>query len=310
MTTIDTTALRTTLLRESAAQRETTRANAVDALRTPLLTPYSRAYFTATLEILDTLPTPAQDNRHRTAHSPTSNQYGTYAVRPISPKQLRYLRHLLATRDYSGTSGPIRASINRAATAYAAEQEHTLSLSHVRTVISALVTYPVIDHPDAHAESIRLTEGQESFIRRLVAERDTTNVPLPEDLSTIPRSDVDKVLSALKAAPYRSRATTSPDTPGVTEGMYKRADGAIYKVQRSRESQRLYAKRLNQDTQTFEYASGALRSLTPADRMTLDEAKAYGALYGTCCVCSRTLTDETSIENGIGPVCAGKTQWA
>jgi hypothetical protein len=43
--------------------------------------------------------------------------------------------------------------------------------------------------------------------------------------------------------------------------------------------------------------------LTSADRMTLEDAKEFGALYGTCCVCGRLLTNEVSIEAGIGPVC-------
>lgn len=42
----------------------------------------------------------------------------------------------------------------------------------------------------------------------------------------------------------------------------------------------------------------------------LNNAKEAGIAYaresGRCCVCNRTLTDPESIENGIGPVCAGK----
>ena len=41
-------------------------------------------------------------------------------------------------------------------------------------------------------------------------------------------------------------------------------------------------------------------------RMTLEEAKQFGAIYGFCCQCGRTLTNEQSIEAGIGPICAGK----
>jgi len=56
----------------------------------------------------------------------------------------------------------------------------------------------------------------------------------------------------------------------------------------------------------FVYDPGAVRRLRPEHRMSLEEAKEFGALYGTCCVCGRTLTNEDSIEAGIGPVCAGK----
>jgi len=35
-------------------------------------------------------------------------------------------------------------------------------------------------------------------------------------------------------------------------------------------------------------------------------AKAYGKAWSRCCVCSRTLTNDGSIEAGIGPICAEK----
>ena len=36
----------------------------------------------------------------------------------------------------------------------------------------------------------------------------------------------------------------------------------------------------------------------------VEAVKEIGRSLGRCCVCSRTLTDESSIEAGIGPVCA------
>lgn len=53
---------------------------------------------------------------------------------------------------------------------------------------------------------------------------------------------------------------------------------------------------------------GAVRVLREQGgrKMTLEEAEEFGALYGFCCVCGRTLTRESSIEAGIGPVCADK----
>jgi hypothetical protein len=38
----------------------------------------------------------------------------------------------------------------------------------------------------------------------------------------------------------------------------------------------------------------------------VEAAKRIGLLTGTCCVCGRSLTNEGSIEAGIGPICAGK----
>lgn len=97
----------------------------------------------------------------------------------------------------------------------------------------------------------------------------------------------------------------------ITDGMYRK-DGIIYKVQAAvHGSGNLYAKQLVKDDYSrsgwrFEYVAGAVRKLLLADKMTLEQAKEFGALYGTCCVCGRTLTDETSIEMGIGPICAGR----
>lgn len=35
----------------------------------------------------------------------------------------------------------------------------------------------------------------------------------------------------------------------------------------------------------------------------------HGRLTGSCAICNRSLTDATSVANGIGPVCAGKFGW-
>lgn len=112
------------------------------------------------------------------------------------------------------------------------------------------------------------------------------------------------------------QAAQVPTKTRATEGMYRKA-GSIYKVQAAvHGSGKTYAKRLVEtlvrDPKTgknkwrFEYAPGFVMELRPEHRLTIEQAKEFGALYGTCCVCGRTLTDEKSIAAGIGPVCAGK----
>lgn len=93
-------------------------------------------------------------------------------------------------------------------------------------------------------------------------------------------------------------------------GMYQK-DGSIYKVQPSQSSGYLYAKKLVDlgDGQfKFDYdeakAERIIGKLSAADMMTLAQAKEFGALFGVCCVCGRLLTNEASIEAGIGPICA------
>lgn len=38
-------------------------------------------------------------------------------------------------------------------------------------------------------------------------------------------------------------------------------------------------------------------------------AQAYGLRTGSCCICSRELTNKESIDLGIGPICAGRFGW-
>jgi len=104
----------------------------------------------------------------------------------------------------------------------------------------------------------------------------------------------------------------------VTEGMYQMPNGDIYKVQRAiHGSGQLYAKKLvkleeptlvrNQETHyAFERAYGAVKALRPEYRMTREDAKRFGDLYGCCCRCGTVLTDEASRDRGLGPICAEK----
>jgi hypothetical protein len=87
----------------------------------------------------------------------------------------------------------------------------------------------------------------------------------------------------------------------------------IIKVQRAvHGSQHLYTKELFEDAEhnwKFDRLYGGMKELRNAPdvrRMTVEEAAEFGKLYGICCRCARTLTDETSIELGIGPICREK----
>lgn len=101
----------------------------------------------------------------------------------------------------------------------------------------------------------------------------------------------------------------TPAAPAVrpapaTEGVYS-LNGTIYKVKVALHgSGRLYAVAYRDGS--WELEPGMVRQLTQADRMTLEAAKAYGALYGRCVRCQRPLTDEASIARGMGLTCSGK----
>jgi hypothetical protein len=112
-------------------------------------------------------------------------------------------------------------------------------------------------------------------------------------------------------APVAAPVESGP-TP---EGMHRLDDGRIFKVQVAHHgSGNLYAKLLvlhgDADAE-FVYAPGAIKLLSAETLMSLDDARAFGALYGVCCNCGATLTDEDSIRFGIGPVCGGRVaEWS
>lgn len=142
--------------------------------------------------------------------------------------------------------------------------------------------------------------------------------------ATLDRKMMSGIIEELLTLKRSTPAKVEPVT-GELEGMH-RLDGEIYKVQRAvHGSGNLYAKHLVLSDQgcslgcghvacghddptrysvTFTYAPGVIYRLSEDSRMSLDEAKEFGSLYGTCMVCGRTLTNEESIEAGIGPVCA------
>ena len=155
------------------------------------------------------------------------------------------------------------------------------------------------------------TPRQAAFIARLLSEKNVVGTPYagmvaaPMDLTV---REASSMIDALKRLPRADGATAAPARSTAPEGMHRIGD-AIYKVQKAvHGSGRLYAKRLvrSGEAWTFEFAPGAMQRLSEATRMTLGEAREWGALYGTCCACGRVLTDETSIALGLGPVCASK----
>jgi len=109
------------------------------------------------------------------------------------------------------------------------------------------------------------------------------------------------------------RVAAEDARPEITEGYWEIA-GTVYKVQMNLKGTGIYAKRLDVDpdgTRTWTYCGWqGMRDLREhGTKVRGDTVKAYGALYGQCMICGRHLTNEESISEGIGPVCAGKVQW-
>ncbi len=141
------------------------------------------------------------------------------------------------------------------------------------------------------------SEKQVAFLSTLVSERVHTE---SVNLDALTSAEASALITTLLNAPRKVGGSVER----VTEvGVYRNAEGDIFRVQKSRQSGNLYAKKLDIFDGGFLYVQGAMRFIKPSDKMTLDEAKAFGVQFGICCWCGATLTDPVSVEQGIGPVC-------
>jgi hypothetical protein len=128
--------------------------------------------------------------------------------------------------------------------------------------------------------------------------------------------EVSDSINRLKGEGFTGRAAA---TAALEDGMYVRStDGVIFKVYVTRSGQQV-AKRAevtvvgtDDDGKTVYEAEmvyegkAPLRTLDATMRMSMDEARQFGALYSHCCICGEHLENELSVALGIGPVCGGR----
>jgi hypothetical protein len=154
------------------------------------------------------------------------------------------------------------------------------------------------------------TAKQIAFIGRLLSERDRTNEEARATCETVEMLIADghmnkKAASAAISLLFKVPKATTPTGPKAevpAPGLFTK-DGEIFKIKATKAGKR-WAHHL--DLGSWHFDKAATFSLTEDDRMTLDQAKAFGLETGICIMCSRVLTVPASIEAGIGPVCANK----
>lgn len=151
------------------------------------------------------------------------------------------------------------------------------------------------------------SDRQVNFIRALVCQKYTPaeQVKYVEflDSAVISKFRASEIITHLKSLPdVNGGAGTFVEDELVPLEFYM-VDGVVYRVKLS-SKERLYAEAL--EGTSFNYAPGAIRNIRAHHKLTLAQAKAYGAENGVCCRCGATLTNPDSIEAGIGPICAGK----
>lgn len=235
-------------------------------------------------------------------------------VHAMSDAQKRFILSLLSTKDTTVLAN----NMVRGWTLNPNEID-SISKQHARPFIDALLSCPnksvtaVKGDSDSGKKELNGSARQIEWITKglngkasLLSEKGFTSETDIRDLFTQHNYSAKSVIDALLKMSRKVSAKSSEATNKVeiTEGMYKMGE-RIFKVYLNRANTCLLVKELIDGS--FEYVGSAQWKLPKgATRMTLDEAKAYGQLTGTCCVCSRKLTDESSIAAGIGPICEGK----
>lgn len=156
------------------------------------------------------------------------------------------------------------------------------------------------------------TPKQVAFITKLRGER---GQDVTAEMPTT-KAAASTLINALLAMPKVEGADTI--ATDLEDGMYAK-HGTFFKVYTTKHgSNQKVAKRLvidGQDTDGkyrvhFEYeGKKGLKGITADMKLTAEEAKQFGLLYGVCVRCGLDLTKEESIYVGYGRTCAGHEGW-
>jgi len=128
---------------------------------------------------------------------------------------------------------------------------------------------------------------------------------------------IDDLLEAPKKVQFRSGPTQKTSLPDVPAGYYavEGRDGRLRFLKVDRPDEGPWAGWTFVKVQAGDEFH-RLRGDQPEKALqailaygTKEASIRYGKEIGACGVCGRTLTDETSRANGIGPVCAQKMGW-
>lgn len=266
----------------------------------------------------DEFGTVSEVGRAPEAGARAGNQYGSAVVKMASDAQVRYIASLMRNKDLSGLG-------NRAAEVVEKARPHIeagkINKKHASRVLDVLVPLDDKPKPAAMAGDPNANRRPNRFGGKCV----NCGVYVQAEAGWLTKTAAGKW-----ASEHKSGECPAPDSVAVVaarkvwtvedSGIYRDpATGTIWKVYCAvHGSRNMCAKvletRVNFEKSDhpvfmigeFQYRGLAERFVKPEWLMSIEDAKALGRIYGFCCVCGATLTDEESISEGIGPVCGGR----
>jgi hypothetical protein len=232
-------------------------------------------------------------------------------VKLITPAQVDYIKTLAEGADLTAVDPRTRAVVQ------------VVQGEASRPVGRATASRAITELRKLQASTTPKSDNQVEYMLDLAVRKGVRDQITSAHLEKLTQESASKLIEALKGMPdaHIAPRRTAYNPNSVTDGMYQTSEGEVYKVQVAvHGSGRLYAKKLvalaeprqlknGVRTHEFVRAEGALAVLTPAMAMTQAQAAEFGKLYGACCNCGLTLTDETSIALGIGPKCRKSRGW-
>lgn len=266
------------------------------------------------------------DNRGtsvRTRYAKPGQKVGRGYVRKLSEKQVKFIKGLMRDRD---TSKLVRLP--------GSEDVENMSLAGARDLIDRLLSCPELPTVAKKVEN-PATENQLNTLIKMIGLKSANGAPIIATMGIEKAKDGRKdeiTFTEAKAAihflindaqwlPRNSQSNGNKPTTNksyapkkeVEKGLYV-VDGNVYKVQIAVQgSGKPYAKKLDFETGKFEYDGPAIYNVNFGAKMTQEEAQEIAKKYRSnvqlesyCFICGIPLTDETSMDRGIGPICWGK----
>lgn len=244
---------------------------------------------------------PMENYSERTRYATPGTRTGRGIVRKVSDKQIAFMLRLFKSRD---TSKLVRLP--------GSENIESMSLAGARDLIDRLLSCPELPNaPKAFLASAK----QIAFIESLNAQKNVSAESIAffeSKKAELTSSEARYMIETLLKADNRIVVKAENKTT-VSDGRYALStdDGIKFYVVQTPESGKwagmTFVKHLASDNE-FPVRNRAQRESILAS-IASDEKSArrlYGEKIGRCGHCNRTLTDESSRDAGIGPVCASK----
>lgn len=189
-------------------------------------------------------------------------------------------------------------------------QVRACSLGNARTATA------VMDRPAASAQPLA-SEKQRNFITKLMQERGFDSTAIENVLKGCTMGQASDKIRILLDTPKATQTVVAAKVvaPKVPAGRYAVViDGVtkFFKVDTPTEGRwagRTFVKIQASDELHAVRGDTARQVLELIAKDPEAASKLYGREIGACGVCGRTLTDEESRANGIGPICAEKAVW-